>query len=146
MAKSIKTKYFSDATATCANCGSVYTLGGNKETISLEICGNCHPFYTGNETIIDTSGRIDRFKARMDVKPSDKKEKTRKSRKDSLNLYSGEVEAPKVEVKPELKVKFVKPMVPANEVAKVENIEEIIVDEKSQVEEAIKAEIVKEED
>jgi large subunit ribosomal protein L31 len=105
MAQSTKTKYFANATATCANCGSVYTLGNNKEAISLEICGNCHPFYTGNETVIDTSGRIDRFKARMEVKPVEKKEKVRKAAKQSLNLYSGEVEEVKVEVKEVKEVK-----------------------------------------
>jgi large subunit ribosomal protein L31 len=103
MAKSISSKYFPNATATCANCGSVYTLGGNKEKISLEICGNCHPFYTGKEQIIDTSGRIDRFKTRMDVKVAPKKAKLR-NKKESINLYSGEeivVKETKEETKPE---------------------------------------------
>ncbi|MGL4758632.1 MAG: 50S ribosomal protein L31 [Patescibacteria group bacterium] len=86
MAKSISSKYYSNATATCSNCGSVYHLGADREKFTLEICGNCHPFYTGNETIIDTSGRIDKFKARMEVKQSDKKEKKAKNRKQLLTL------------------------------------------------------------
>ena len=86
MAKSISTKYYTNATATCSNCGSVYNLAAEREAFSLEICGNCHPFYTGNETVIDTSGRIDKFKARMETKIVDKKDKKVKSRKQVLSL------------------------------------------------------------
>jgi large subunit ribosomal protein L31 len=86
MAKSISSTYFPNATAACANCGSVYNIGSDREKISIEICGNCHPFYTGNETVIDTSGRIDRFKARMEVKVEDKIVKVRKNRKQILSL------------------------------------------------------------
>jgi large subunit ribosomal protein L31 len=86
MAKSISSKYYANATATCANCGSVYHLGADKEKLTVEICGNCHPFYTGNETIIDTSGRIDRFKARMNVQTPDKNTKVRKNRKQFMSL------------------------------------------------------------
>lgn len=86
MAKSISQKFFPNATATCSNCGSVFSLGSDREKFTLEICGNCHPFYTGNETIIDTTGRIDRFKARMDVKTPEKKEKKAKNRKQVLSL------------------------------------------------------------
>jgi large subunit ribosomal protein L31 len=86
MAKSISTKYYANATATCANCGSAYHLGADKEAFSIEICGNCHPYYTGNETVIDTSGRIDKFKARMEVKLVDKKDKKVKARRQMLSL------------------------------------------------------------
>jgi large subunit ribosomal protein L31 len=65
MAKSTEITYRQDATATCSNCKSVYTLGMTVETLSIEICGNCHPFYTGQETLIDTAGRIEKFHARV---------------------------------------------------------------------------------
>lgn len=64
MAKSIQTKFYTNATATCSNCKSEYSLGMGAETITLDICGNCHPFYTGNQTLIDTAGRIEKFQAR----------------------------------------------------------------------------------
>lgn len=92
MAKSITSKFYPNATATCSNCGSVYNLGSDRETLTLEICGNCHPFYTGNETIIDTSGRIDKFKLRMEAKTPDKKLKNRKNRKQVLSLADLNVE------------------------------------------------------
>jgi large subunit ribosomal protein L31 len=65
MAKSIDIDFFYDATATCSNCGSIYTLGLPVKSISLDVCGNCHPFYTGQEIILDTAGRIEKFQARL---------------------------------------------------------------------------------
>jgi len=56
--------YYPNATFTCA-CGAVYTMGSTKEKVSVEICSNCHPFYTGNEKVIDTAGRVEKFKARQ---------------------------------------------------------------------------------
>jgi large subunit ribosomal protein L31 len=64
MAKSIELTYFPNATAKCSNCSSTYKMGMTVENITIEICGNCHPFYTGQETLIDTAGRIEKFQAR----------------------------------------------------------------------------------
>jgi large subunit ribosomal protein L31 len=55
--------YFPEAKVTCA-CGNSFTVGSTKEKISVEICSNCHPFYTGNDKIMDTAGRVEKFKAR----------------------------------------------------------------------------------
>lgn len=84
MAKESKTtqvKYFASATAKCLNCGSVYTLGMTTETLSLEVCANCHPFYTGQETLLDSAGRIEKFQKKLDqaaTGPKSSKVKTRK--------------------------------------------------------------------
>ena len=75
MKTEIHPKYFSDAKATCA-CGATYTVGSTKNEIHVEICSACHPFYTGNDKIIDTAGRVERFKKRRDVGVS-KKEATK---------------------------------------------------------------------
>jgi len=56
-------KYFDKATVTCA-CGTTFTVGSTKEDIHVEICSNCHPFYTGNEKIVDTAGMVDKFRSR----------------------------------------------------------------------------------
>lgn len=76
--------YYQEATAKCLNCGSVYTLGMSLESINLEICAHCHPYYTGNETLVDTAGRIEKFEARLSkassTAQSKKKTKTRKIR------------------------------------------------------------------
>jgi ribosomal protein L31 len=66
MAKSTDITYYQDATAKCTNCGSIYTLGSTIQTLTIEICGNCHPFYTGKSVLVDTAGRIDKFKSRME--------------------------------------------------------------------------------
>jgi len=75
MKSDIHPKYFANAKATCA-CGKAFTVGSTKEKIEVEICSNCHPFYTGNDKVIDTAGRVERFKARAS------KSKTSKSKSD----------------------------------------------------------------
>jgi ribosomal protein L31 len=78
--------YFADATAKCTNCGSIYKFGSTIETLSVEICGNCHPFYTGKEILVDTAGRIEKFAAKMtQVTNVEKKSKT-KTRKTVQNI------------------------------------------------------------
>lgn len=63
MKKDIHPKYNLKTKATCA-CGAVYEVGSTMPEIRMEICSNCHPFYTGNEKIMDTAGRVERFKKR----------------------------------------------------------------------------------
>src|SRR5207245_1969307 len=50
----------------CA-CGNTFETRSTKEVIKLEICGNCHPFYTGQQRLIDTAGRVERFKKRFEA-------------------------------------------------------------------------------
>lgn len=70
MKKDIHPTYFNKAKVKCA-CGNEFEVGSVMEKIEVEICGACHPFYTGEEKIIDTGGRVERFKKRMaGVKPS----------------------------------------------------------------------------
>lgn len=64
MKTAIHPKYYTDATFTCA-CGASYVMGSTKEKHAIEICAACHPFYTGNEKIVDTAGRVEKFKARQ---------------------------------------------------------------------------------
>lgn len=45
-------------------CGNEIETGSVQENITVEICNNCHPFYTGNQKIVDTEGRVERFKRR----------------------------------------------------------------------------------
>lgn len=59
---------------TCA-CGRTITLGSTQEKISVEICSACHPFYTGNDKILDTAGRVEKFKARRSKASVTKKSK-----------------------------------------------------------------------
>jgi len=67
MKKEIHPTYYKDAIVQCA-CGASFTVGSTQEKIETEICSNCHPFYTGKGKLIDTAGRIEKFKARLDKK------------------------------------------------------------------------------
>lgn len=84
MKKDIHPKYFPKATIKCA-CGAVFEIGSTKEFSETEICSQCHPFYTGKEKIVDTLGRVEKFKKREAqkrtyAKKSEKKAKLTKKR------------------------------------------------------------------
>lgn len=72
--KDIHPKYYKNAKVKCA-CGNTFTIGSTKENIEIEICSKCHPFYTGKEKMIDSLGRVEKFKQRMAKKNSLKKKK-----------------------------------------------------------------------
>ncbi len=70
------------AKVTCA-CGNAFTIGATVPEIKVEICSNCHPFYTGQMKFIDTAGRVDAFKARMsNVKKTVSKTEKRKLKRE----------------------------------------------------------------
>lgn len=75
MKADIHPKYDIKATATCASCGEKYVVGSTKENIEVEICANCHPFYTGQEKMTDTAGRVEKFRARSAAAKTTKKSK-----------------------------------------------------------------------
>ena len=77
MQKNIHPTYNSAAAATCV-CGATYVVGSTKAVLNVEICSACHPFYTGKENILDTAGRLDRFKKRQATATSLKAKKTAK--------------------------------------------------------------------
>jgi len=82
MKAEIHPEYFPQAKVTCA-CGNKFTIGSTKPSITVEICSNCHPFYTGTEKIIDAAGRVEKFKARRAAASAlPKKEKKVKAKKE----------------------------------------------------------------
>ncbi len=64
MKKNIHPQYFSEARVHCA-CGNTFTVGSTQEFIEVEICSKCHPFYTGKTRILDTMGRVEKFRKRL---------------------------------------------------------------------------------
>jgi large subunit ribosomal protein L31 len=52
-------------TVTCS-CGNTFTTRSTKAEVHLELCNECHPFYTGKQKLVDTGGRVDRFKRRLE--------------------------------------------------------------------------------
>lgn len=75
MRKDIHPQYYQDAKVKCA-CGNSFTVGSTIQEISLGICSACHPFFTGKDKIVDTRGRVDKFKKKLEK--SSEKSRTRK--------------------------------------------------------------------
>lgn len=75
MKSGIHPTYFPDAKVICA-CGNTFTTGSTKQEIHVEICSNCHPFYTGKQKFIDTQRRVDRFMKIMEKKSSFSKKRS----------------------------------------------------------------------
>ena len=63
MKPKIHPEYYTDAKVICA-CGNTFTIGSTKKTLKVELCSKCHPFFTGEQRVVDTLGRVERFKRR----------------------------------------------------------------------------------
>lgn len=66
---------YQEKTKIKCSCGNTFITGSTKEAIDIEICSSCHPFYTGKEKIVDTMGRVERFKKKIEKKEALKKSK-----------------------------------------------------------------------
>lgn len=64
MKKEIHPEYYPKAAVSCS-CGQTFTVGSTIPKIDIEICSSCHPFFTGEEKILDRGGRVERFKKRQ---------------------------------------------------------------------------------
>jgi len=69
MRADIHPTYFEDARVTCS-CGNSWITGSTKQEIQVNICSQCHPFYTGEQRIVDTVGRVERFVKRLEARQS----------------------------------------------------------------------------
>ena len=58
---------YKKTTITCA-CGAVYETGSTKEDVRVEICSKCHPFFTGKQKLVDSGGRVDKFRKKFNLK------------------------------------------------------------------------------
>jgi len=65
MRKDIHPVYYPDAQVVCS-CGNTWTTGSTQKMIRTDVCSNCHPFFTGEQRIVDTAGQVDRFMKRLD--------------------------------------------------------------------------------
>lgn len=74
MAKDIHPKYYPKTKVRCS-CGNEFEVGSTKETINIEVCSSCHSFYTGKEKMVDTMGRVQKFKERLAKKDKLQKKK-----------------------------------------------------------------------
>jgi len=65
MRKGIHPEYYPDAKVTCS-CGNAFTVGSTKKTIRTDVCSACHPFFTGEQRLVDTAGQVERFIRRLE--------------------------------------------------------------------------------
>ena len=78
MKKDAHPTYYPDAIIHCS-CGKTFKIGSTKPEMHVEVCSACHPFYTGQDKIIDTAGRVEKFRQRV-VKASTKTSASKKSK------------------------------------------------------------------
>lgn len=75
MKKDIHPTYYPDAKVRCA-CGNEFVVGSTRKELVIDICAKCHPYYTGKQQLVDTAGRVERFRSRTTkAKTVTKKEK-----------------------------------------------------------------------
>lgn len=70
MKDKIHPKYYDDAQVVCS-CGNTFTTGSTRKLLKVELCGKCHPFFTGERRMVDTTGRVERFRKRYNYKTGD---------------------------------------------------------------------------
>jgi len=77
---------YQDTTVTCSSCGTVWQTRSTKPEMRVELCSVCHPFYTGQQRIVDTAGQVERFMRRLNAaseEPRRKKSERRQTRLDA---------------------------------------------------------------
>lgn len=82
MKKETHPTYFPEAAIECA-CGHKFKAGSTKEHIKVEICSNCHPFFTGTEKVLDSAGRVEKFRNKRAAAAKNKADKAGKAPKAS---------------------------------------------------------------
>ena len=77
MKEKIHPTYYTDAEVVCASCGTKWTTGSTRKTIHVEVCSNCHPFYTGEQSrMLDMEGQVDRFYKKLQARHDYVEQKT----------------------------------------------------------------------
>jgi large subunit ribosomal protein L31 len=112
--------WYADAVVTCA-CGNSWTTGSTKKEIHTDVCNKCHPFFTGEQRIVDTAGQVERFMKRISAKeqiaasqpaPEEKKSKKEK-RRDHKVVPTAEAPAPRPPAELPLALAERQPILPA---------------------------------
>ena len=78
MKQGLHPAYYTEAAITCSNCGHIFKTGATQEALNIEICSQCHPFFTGKKVLIDTEGRVDKFRKKSDGATGRKKKARKK--------------------------------------------------------------------
>ena len=78
MKPEIHPTYYPESRIVCA-CGTEYTVGATQKELHVEICAACHPFFTGEQRIVDTAGQVERFMRRLEVGATQRQTETQKA-------------------------------------------------------------------
>ena len=84
MKKGIHPNYHKEAKVKCA-CGAQFLVGSTEPEIHVEICSACHPFFTGKQKLVDTAGRVDKFRAKVEAAEKAKEIKNKKTTKENID-------------------------------------------------------------
>lgn len=87
MKAKIHPKYYPEATVTCA-CGHSFTTGSTQSELQVDICSNCHPFFTGEQRFVDVQGRVEKFQARRQAAKGFTKKSKQHSSSDNASPQS----------------------------------------------------------
>lgn len=79
---------------TCSGCGTTFDSRSTVPAIEVEICSQCHPFYTGKQKLVDTAGRVDKFMARRKAADELKAKATPKKARKADDVEEDTTEAP----------------------------------------------------
>ncbi|HDN80248.1 MAG: 50S ribosomal protein L31 [Chloroflexi bacterium] len=90
MKKGIHPKFYTDAKVICA-CGNTFITGSTKKVIRTDVCSACHPFFTGEQRIVDTAGQVERFMRK--VERAEEIAKARKEREEEKAAEESQTES-----------------------------------------------------
>ena len=97
MRKDIHPTWYPDAQVICS-CGATFTMGATQEVIRTDVCSSCHPFFTGEQRIVDSEGQVDRFMRRLERREEllefEKKRRTKKERRQRRRAVAEIVDEP----------------------------------------------------
>lgn len=93
MKQDIHPQYYSNTSVNCSSCGNTFTTGSTKQSITVEVCHKCHPFFTGEHRFLDIKGRVDTFQKKQEIAkkikattPSKKQKKAEKEERKPKSL------------------------------------------------------------
>jgi large subunit ribosomal protein L31 len=78
---------YQEATVICA-CGNTFTTGSTRKVLRTDLCYKCHPFYTGEQRIVDSAGQVDRFVKRLGLRQEQPKDKKKRKKRQIIELVS----------------------------------------------------------
>ena len=148
MKQGIHPTWYPDAVVTCA-CGNTWTTGSTKKEIHTDVCNKCHPFFTGEQRIVDTAGQVERFMKRISAKeqiaaqqPSTEDKRSKKEKRRERHAPQAPAELPVAEVvetAPAIDAENVRAntpenteILPAGEIANVASVDRVIEPETDQ--------------